>query len=101
MTLTTARPHAHTVLLHHLATLPPGALVTADTWREVTEAAQLRSAEIAGALVWAAQPDNGWLEKAWAVGPDGGTCPYTVPSTHGRNKGRRIAVYRRTQKETP
>lgn len=101
MTLTLTRPHAHTVLLHHLATIPPGALVTADTWRQATEPAQLKSAEIAAALVWAAQDDTGWLEKAWAVGPDGGTCPYTVPSHHPRNKGRRIAVYTRTRKATP
>ena len=101
MTLTLSRPRAHTVLLHHLATLPPGALVTADTWRQATEPAQLTSAEISGALVWAAQNDTGWLEKAWAVGPDGGTCPYTVPSTWPANKGRRIAVYTRTRKATP
>lgn len=101
MTLTLTRPHAHTVLLHYLATVPPGALVTADAWRQATEPAQLKSAEISGALVWAAQDDTGWLEKAWAVGPDGGRCPYTVPSHHPRNKGRRIAVYTRTRKDLP
>lgn len=85
-------PHAHRTLARHLATLPFGAIVTADTWREAHEPAQLNSAEIGGALRWA--DGRGYLRKVWADD----TTPASVPSTWPPNKGRRVAVYARTTK---
>ena len=91
--------HAHTTLARWLTTVPAGAVVTADTWAAEADAAQLSSAEIGGAMLWAWR--TGLLDKAWAVGPDGGQCPYTVASRKRSNKGRRLSVYTRTTKETP
>ena len=88
-------PHAHRTLARHLTTLSFGAVVTADTWREEADAAQLTSAEVGGALLWAT--GRGYLRKCWADD----TTPKTVCSTWPPNKGRRIAVYARTTTPIP
>ena len=77
---------------------PPGFYVTADTIRIATEAAQLTSAEIAGAL--RAACGQGYLAPV-TVDTGGRTGHVHLKSTHGPAKGRWVMVYRRTGKAIP
>jgi hypothetical protein len=90
---------AYGTILAAIDGLIPSMEVTADTVRQATEAAQLRSAEIAGALRAACH--DGYLAPLSIHLPDGTVGAVHVKSTHGPAKGRWVMVYRRTGKTIP
>lgn len=90
---------AYGTILAAIDGLTPSTEVTADTLRVATEAAQLTSAEIAGAL--RAACGDGYLKPIAIHLPDGTVGAVHVKSTHGPAKGRWVMVYRRTGKAIP
>ena len=87
---------AYGTVLAAISSLERDDEVTADTIRIATEAAQLRSSEIAGALQSACS--DGYLKPMRFAGFDG---VLHRRSTHGPAKGRWVMVYRRTGKAIP
>jgi hypothetical protein len=88
--------HALRTLLRALQPLPAGKVVSVDTFRDATDAAQLTGAEKAGALTRACH--LGYLH-AITVLLDGGMQLGTVQirTTHAAGKGRWSLAYRRTE----
>ena len=91
---------AYRVLLHELQTTTPGRVVSVDTFRDASDAAQLTSAEKSGALRRACT--EGYLH-AITVLLDGGMQLGTVQirTRHEKGKGRWAMCYRRTEKVAP
>ena len=91
---------AHTVVLSAISDIRPGVIVTADTIREATMAAQLPSAEISGALRNACT--DGFLTMPTLLLDDGLTLVRAqIKSTHPAGKGRYVSIYRRSEKPVP
>jgi hypothetical protein len=92
--------HAYRTLCAAIQNLPPGKVVTVDTFRDATDAAQLSGAEKAGALTRACHA--GFLH-AITVLLDGGMQLGTVQirTTHEGGKGRWAMAYRRTETPVP
>jgi hypothetical protein len=95
--------HAYRTLLASLDTLDASCLprhyhVSADTWRENAEAAQLRGQEVAQALIAACR--DGYLTALQETRGDQ-TVVMCVQTDHEPGKGRLLRLYRRTDKPIP
>ncbi len=90
--------HAWRILLLALARVDPGTDVTVDLIRDACDAAGLTSAEKSGALKHACTV--GYLDGRYSLA-DGRTAFLSVISRHPAGKGRRVAVYKRTDKPIP